>query len=70
MTGQKFSARNLEVALPLTIQFDGKGDPTDDPFLVGPNAYVTVVYLFGVTGRFDLKSFPIRLVEQASIPIH
>jgi len=42
--GQRFTSRNLEVALPGTISFDGDSSANDgdDPFCVGSNAFVEV----------------------------
>jgi AP-5 complex subunit mu-1 len=42
--GQRFASRNLEVALPASVVFDGVSRPTDifDPFCTGPSCYVQV----------------------------
>jgi hypothetical protein len=39
--GQKFTSRNLEVALPATISFDGKGE-LEDPFFVENNSCIRI----------------------------
>jgi len=42
--GQRFTSRNLEVALPGTVIFDGDSlaNQGDDPFCVGSNSFVEV----------------------------
>jgi hypothetical protein len=42
--GQRFASRNLEVALPASVVFDGVSRPTDifDPFCTGASCYVQV----------------------------
>jgi hypothetical protein len=48
--GNKFTNRNLEVALPATIYFEtppneSTSQPLEDPFCIGQNAYISVQIL-------------------------
>jgi len=40
--GHRFTGKNLEVALPAIILFDGESKSVTDPFLIGSNTFVQV----------------------------
>jgi len=74
--GQRFASRNLEVALPASIVFDGVSRPTDivDPFCVGTSCYVQVlsrsVFIYSFIHLLKTRNEILNTNEQARFKIN